>query len=242
MRIFEDDDVHHVDGSIDPKRDIEVINAELIIADLETLEKRIHDTAKKARSGDKESKAKLDVLEILKPEMEQGKLAIQVDLSAEQRLLARDLNLLTMKPFIYAANVSEDKLAMNESDIRSAIGIEELNIPVLSICAKIELDMMEFSDEERAEFVADLGLTHNPVDKLIKTCFTTLGLQYFFTAGEMEVRAWTIKVGATAPQAAGRIHTDFENKFIKAETVNWQALVDNGGWSGAREAGKVRME
>jgi len=193
VRIFEDTDVHHVDGSIDPKRDIEVIDAELIIADLETLDRRIHDVGKKARSGDKEAKEKLEILEKLKPEMEAGTLAIHVDLTDEQRLLVKDLNLLTMKPFIYAANVSEDNLAMSESDIRQAIGITDPAVPVVSVCAKIELDMMEFSDEERAEFVADLGLTHNPVDTLIKKCFTTLGLQYFFTAGEMEVRAWTIK-------------------------------------------------
>lgn len=242
VRIFEDKDVHHVDGNIDPKRDIEVINAELIIADLETLDKRIADVTKKARSGDKEATAKLAVYNKLKTAMETGQLAIQAGLTDDEKKLARDTSLLTMKPFIYAANVSENDLGMSEDDIRTAIGIGDKDIPVVSICAKIELDMMEFSDAERAEFVADLGLTHNPVDTLIKTCFTTLGLQYFFTAGEMEVRAWTIKKWSSAPQAAGRIHTDFQNKFIKAETVNWQDLVDCGGWAKARDAGKVRME
>lgn len=156
VRIFEDDNVHHVDGSLDPKRDIEVINAELIIADLETLEKRITDTTKKARSGDKEAKAKLEVYEKLKGRLEAGDLAIQVDLTQDERMLIKDANLLTIKPFIYAANVSEDNLGMDESQIRDAIGITDTNIPVVAICAKIELDMMEFSDEERAEFVADL--------------------------------------------------------------------------------------
>ena len=174
VRIFEDTNVHHVDGSVDPYRDIEVINAELIIADLETLEKRIGDMTKKARSGDKEAKAKLDVFERLKTELEKGKLAIQVDLNEDESKMAKEIQLLTRKPFIYAANVSEDKLALPESEVRSLIGITDLLIPVISICAKIESDMMEFSDEERAQFVAELGLTHNPVDTLIKTCFTTL--------------------------------------------------------------------
>lgn len=156
--------------------------------------------------------------------------------------MVKDLHLLTRKPFIYGVNLAEDAVETPEVELRASIGVSDPTLPVVGICAKIELDMMEFSEEDRKEFLEDMGITRNPVDELIKTCFTTLGLGYFFTAGVQEVRAWTIKVGSTAPQAAGRIHTDFENKFIKAETVNWQDLVTHGGWSGARENGCVRME
>ncbi len=243
VRVFEDGDVHHVDGSVDPKRDIEIINAELIIADLDTLTKRKDgDVAKKARSGDKDAIKLLAIYERIHEALNQGKLAIQVELSDDEKKLANDLHLLTMKPFIYAANLNESDLKMDEKTLREKIGMTDLKIPVVPICAKIEMEMMEFGPEDRAMFLADLGLTKNPVDELIKTCFSTLGLQYFFTVGEVEARAWTIHKGDRAPQAAGKIHSDFENKFIKAETANWKDLVDNGGWAGAREKGLVRME
>lgn len=243
VRVFEDGDVHHVDGSVDPKRDIEIINAELIIADLETLTKRKDgDVAKKARSGDKDAVKLLGIYEKIAEGLNQGKLAIQVELSDDEKKLANDLHLLTMKPFIYAANLNEWDLKMDEKTLREKIGMTDSKIPVVPICAKIEMEMMEFGPEDRAMFLADLGLTKNPVDELIKTCFSTLGLQYFFTVGEVEARAWTIHKGDRAPQAAGKIHSDFENKFIKAETANWKDIVDNGGWAGAREKGLVRME
>ncbi len=243
VRVFEDGDVHHVDGSVDPKRDIEIINAELIIADLDTLTKRKDgDVAKKARSGDKDAIKLLGIYERIHEALNQGKLAIQVELSDDEKKLANDLHLLTMKPFIYAANLNEWDLKMDEKTLREKIGMTDPKIPVVPICAKIEMEMMEFGPEDRAMFLADLGLTKNPVDELIKTCFSTLGLQYFFTVGEVEARAWTIHKGDRAPQAAGKIHSDFENKFIKAETANWKDLVDNGGWAGAREKGLVRME
>lgn len=243
VRVFEDGDVHHVDGSVDPKRDIEIINAELIIADLETLTKRKDgDVAKKARSGDKDAVKLLAIYEKIHEALNQGKLAIQVELTDDEKKLANDLHLLTMKPFIYAANLNESDLKMDEKTLREKIGMTDSKIPVVPICAKIEMEMMEFSPEDRAMFLADLGLTKNPVDELIKTCFSTLGLQYFFTVGEVEARAWTIHKGDRAPQAAGKIHSDFENKFIKAETANWKDVVDNGGWAGAREKGLVRME
>lgn len=243
VRVFVDGDVHHVDGSVDPKRDIEIINAELIIADLDTLTKRKDgDVAKKARSGDKDAIKLLGIYEKIHEALNQGKLAIQVELSDDEKKLANDLHLLTMKPFIYAANLNESDLKMDEKTLREKIGMTDPKIPVVPICAKIEMEMMEFGPEDRAMFLADLGLTKNPVDELIKTCFSTLGLQYFFTVGEVEARAWTIHKGDKAPQAAGKIHSDFENKFIKAETANWKDLVDNNGWSGAREKGLVRME
>lgn len=243
VRVFEDGDVHHVDGSVDPKRDIEIINAELIIADLDTLTKRKDgDVAKKARSGDKDAIKLLWIYERIHAALNEGKLAIQVELNDDEKKLAIDLHLLTMKPFIYAANVNESDLKMDEKTLREKIGMTDPKIPVVPICAKIEMEMMEFGSEDRAMFLTDLGLTKNPVEELIKTCFSTLWLQYFFTVGEVEARAWTIHKWDRAPQAAGKIHSDFENKFIKAETANWKDLVDNGGWAGAREKGLVRME
>lgn len=243
VRVFEDGDVHHVDGSVDPKRDIEIINAELIIADLDTLIKRKDgDVAKKARSGDKDAIKLLAIYEKLAEALSQGKLAIQVELADDEKPLVKDLHLLTMKPFIYAANLHESDLKMDEKTLREKIGVTDPKIPVVPICAKIEMEMMEFSPEDRAMFLADMGLEKNPVDELIKTCFDTLGLQYYFTVGEVEARAWTIHKWDRAPQAAWKIHSDFENKFIKAETANWKDIVDNGGWAGAREKGLVRME
>ncbi len=242
VRAFDDSQVHHVSGSVDPKRDIEIINTELIIADLETLERRIGDNAKKARSGDKEAVARTPIYEALKHHLESGKLAVTLGLDDESMLLISDLFLLTNKQFIYAVNVAEDKLLMSEEELRTITGIEEKNIPVLPVSAKIEMEMLEFSEEDRKAFLLDYGVSMNPMDIIISTCYSLLGLQYYFTVGEMEVRAWTIRQGWKAPQAAGVIHTDFEKKFIKADTVHWQDLVESGGWASAREKGKVRME
>lgn len=242
VRFFEDSNVHHVSGSIDTRRDTEIINAELILADLETLEKRFGENEKKAKSWDKEAKAKSEIYTKLKPHLESGNLAITLDIDEEERNLLKDLYLLTNKPFIYACNLSESQLGLSENELRNKLGILDVNIPVLPISVKMELDMLDFSPEDRKEYLAWYGITENPTDKLIKTCFTSLGLQYYFTAWEIEVHAWVIKSWWKAPQAAGRIHTDFEKKFIKADTVNWKDLVDCGWWSKAREAGKVRME
>ncbi|MDD2487656.1 MAG: redox-regulated ATPase YchF [Candidatus Gracilibacteria bacterium] len=242
VRIFEDSNVHHVSGNVNPKRDVEIINAELILADLETLEKRMGENIKKSRSGDKEAKAKEEIYEKLKPHLESGKLAITLDLDEEEKNLIKDLFLLTNKPFIYACNVSENQLDMDQSKLRELTGITDASIPIIAISVKMELDMMEFSPQDRKEYLSEMGITSNPTDELIKTCFDSLGLQYYFTAGEIEVRAWTIHKGWKAPQAAGRIHTDFEKKFIKADVVNWKDLVDAGGWAKAREQGKVKME
>jgi hypothetical protein len=242
VRDFSDGNVHHVSGSVDPRRDIEVINAELILADLETLDRRIGDMQKKARGGDKESAARLAVFEKVKPYLEAGNLAVTMDLDEDERELLKDSFLLTNKPFVYAVNVAEDRLSVTEDELRSITGVADKNVPVLAVSAKIEMDMMGFSSEERKEFLEALGVSENPTDKVIKTCYDLLGLQYYFTAGEMEVRAWTIRKGWKAPAAAGVIHTDFEKKFIKADTVDWKDLVECGGWAKARETGKVRME
>lgn len=242
VRDFSDGNVHHVSGSVDPKRDIEVINAELILADLETIDRRIGDMQKKARGGDKESAARLAVYEKVKPYLEAGNLAVTMDLEDDERELLKDSFLLTNKPFIYAVNVAEDRLTVSEAELRSITGVSDASVPVLAVSAKIEMDMMGFSPEERAEFLEALGVSENPTDAVIKTCYDLLGLQYYFTAGEMEVRAWTIHKGWKAPAAAGVIHTDFEKKFIKADAVDWKDLVECGGWGKARETGKVRME
>lgn len=242
VRLFDDGNVHHVSGSVEPKRDIEIINVELILADLETLEKKNSDNEKKARAGDKEAKIKQDIFARLKTHLEGWNLAITLNLDEEERLLIKDLYLLTNKPFIYACNVWENQLELSIEKLRDITWIIDSNIQILPISVKMELDMLDFSDEDRKEYLAWYGITENPTDKLIKTCYDSLGLQYYFTAWEIEVRAWTIKVWWKAPQAAWRIHTDFEKKFIKADVVNWQDLVDCWGWPKARELGKVRME
>lgn len=242
VRAFDDSNVHHVSGSVNPQRDIEIINLELIFADLETLDKRIADNSKKVRAGDKEAKSREDVYGRLKAHLEEGKVASLMEMTDDEKKSIYDLHLLTNKPFIYAVNVTEDKVNTPESELRAITGITDLQIPVLPVSAKIEMDMLEFSEEDKKMFLADMGIDFNPMDIIIKTCYDLLGLQYYFTAGEIEVRAWTIHQGDTAPEAAGVIHTDFQKKFIKAETVNWKDLVEFGGWSGAREKGKVRME
>lgn len=242
VRAFDDSNIHHVNGSIDPKRDIEIINLELIFADIETLTKRIADNEKKVRANDKEAKSRAEIYEKLRAHLESGKIASLLDMTDDEKKMIADLHLLTAKPFIYAVNLAEDKILTPESELREMIGVHDEKIPVLPISAKIEMDMLDFSDEEKAMFLDELGVKNNPMDEIIKTCYDLLGLQYYFTAGEIEVRAWTIKKGWTAPEAAGVIHTDFQKKFIKADTVNWKDLVEFCGWAGARENGKVRME
>lgn len=202
MRGFADTNVHHVNGSIDARRDIEVINAELMIADLETLERRMGENDKKSRAGDKEAKARAEIYPRLKAHLESGALAVTLERTPEESLLLEDLHLLTNKPFIYAVNVSEESVNTPEAELRALVGITDLAVPVLPICAKLELDMMEFSEVDRLEFLASMGISFSPTDRVIKTCYDLLGLQYYFTAGEMEVRAWTIHKGDTAPMAA----------------------------------------
>lgn len=242
VRAFDDTNVHHVSGSVDPKRDIEIINLELIFADLETLDRRIGDNQKKVRSGDKEAKSREDIYIRLKSHLESGKIASLMEMSDEEKLAVEDLHLLTNKPFIYAVNLEEGKVNTPLMELRTITGIIDPKIPVLPVSAKIEMDMIEFSDEEKKMFLSDMGIDFNPMDTIIKTCYDLLDLQYYFTAGEIEVHAWTIKKWWTAPEAAWVIHTDFQKKFIKADAVNWKDLVECGGWSGAREKGKVRME
>lgn len=242
VRVFENDDIVHVHGEISPKDDIEVINSELIIADIESLEKRISNNVKKAKT-DKEIAFQIETWDKILPWLKEGKLAYTYpNLSDEEKLALKQSNLLTYKQFVYACNVNEDMMDASESQLRDIIGVQDENIPVIPVCAKLESDMMEMEDEERVMFLEEMGLKTSGLDDLIKASYDALGLQYYFTAWEKEVRAWTIKKGSTAPQAAWAIHTDFERGFIKADVVKWSDLVENWGWSWARDKGLVSME
>ena len=241
VRIFESGDIIHVHGKVDPKNDIEVINAELIIADIETLTKRIASDAKKARS-DKDIAEKLKTLEKVLEKLEAGELASQIELSEDEREHLHDSHLLTNKQFVYACNVSEDMMDATEAELKEIIWITDSKAQVVPICAKLEEDMLEMSLEEKKEFLDDMWLRSTGLDNLIKASYDALGLQYYFTAWEQEVRAWTVKKWASAPQAAWVIHTDFEKGFIKADVVNATDIIEHWGWSGARDAWKVRLE
>lgn len=246
VRCFEDPNVIHVDGSIDPIRDIETINLELVFSDLEILERRIAKVTKTARM-DKEAAKELDFLQKIKAHLEDGKLAITMELETEdEEAWMGTYNLLTWKPVIYAANVAEDELADDGASNPHVKAVKDYavqqNSEVFVICAGIEEEISELDDDERKMFLEDLGLTESGLEKLVRASYRLLGLMSFLTSGEDETRAWTIKIGTKAPQAAGKIHTDFERGFIKAEVVNYKDLLDCGSYAGAREKGLVRME
>ena len=246
VRCFENSNIVHVDGSINPLRDIETINLELIFSDLEILERRISKVSKVARN-DKSAAKELGLLNKVKAHLEDGKLAKtfeEVDDEEEQAWL-ESYNLLTYKPVIYAANVSEDDLADDAANNEGVQAVREYakgeQSEVFVVCAEIEAEISELDDDEKKMFLEDLGLTESGLEKLVKASYHLLGLMSFLTSGEDETRAWTIKIGTKAPQAAGKIHTDFERGFIKAEVVNYQDLLDCGSYAGAREKGLVRM-
>ena len=246
VRCFEDSNVVHVDGSIDPLRDIETINLELVFSDLEILERRIAKVTKTARM-DKEAAKELTFLEKVKAHLEEGQLAITLETENEDEdAWLATYNLLTAKPVIYAANVAEDDIADDGANNQYVQAVREYaakqNSEVFVICAQIEEEISELDEDERKMFLEDLGLTESGLEKLVRASYHLLGLMSFLTAGEDETRAWTIRIGTKAPQAAGKIHTDFERGFIKAEVVNYQDLLDCGSYAGAREKGLVRME
>lgn len=246
VRCFEDSNVVHVDGDIDPLRDIETINLELIFSDIEILDRRIAKTTKVSRN-DKEAAKELAFQEKVKAHLEEGKLAINMELeSEEEEAWIGDYNLLTYKPVIYAANVAEDDLADDGAANTYVQNVrkyaQEQSSEVFVICAQIEQEIAELDDDEKKMFLEDLGLSESGLEKLIAASYRLLGLLSYLTSGEDETRAWTITVGTKAPQAAGKIHTDFERGFIKAEVVNYQDLLDCGSYAGAREKGLVRME
>lgn len=245
VRCFEDSNVVHVEGSVDPKRDIETIQLELILADMESVEKRLERTSKLLKSGDKKAQIEVALLNRLKETLDAGKAARTLDFSEEEREILKGFPLLSMKPVLYAANVSEEDIAHPDQNpyvqkVREIAAAE--NSEVVVVCAKIEAEIAELEEEEKIVFLEDLGLEESGLDRLIRAAFHLLGLMTFFTAGPMEVRAWEIRQGTKAPQAAGTIHTDFERGFIRAEVVAYKDFVENGGLNGAREKGLVRLE
>ena len=246
VRCFEDSNIIHVDGNVDPIRDIETINLELIFSDLEMLEKRIAKT-KKLAMNDKEAKAQLSLLEEIHEVLLAGKMASSVEIDDEEdQKFVDQLFLLTTKPVIFAANVAEDDLADDGASNEYVQKVREFAAEngngVFVISARIEEEIAELDDEDKAEYLETLGITESGLDKLIKASYDLLGLMSFLTAGEKETRAWTIKKGTKAPQAAGKIHSDFERGFIKAEVINYQELLDCGSLSAAKEKGLVRVE
>lgn len=246
VRCFEDGNIIHVDGSVDPARDIETINLELIFSDLEILERRIAKTTKTSKA-DKSAEKELAMLNRLKDFMEKGRLAkdFETEDEEEEEYLG-EYNLLTSKPVIYAANVNEDDLAdegVNNEYVNRVREISQKeNSEVFVICAQIEQEIAELDDEERKMFLEDLGLKESGLEKLIKASYKILGLMSYLTAGPQEIRAWTIKIGTKAPQAAGKIHSDFERGFIRAEIVNYDYLVECGSFNAAKDKGLVRSE
>ncbi len=242
VRCFNDDNIVHVAGRIDPIDDIIVIGTELALADLATADKVLAREQKKAKAGDKDAKALASVLEQLVPHLNEGKPARSLMLSDEEKLLLKPLSLLTIKPAMYVANVAEDGFTDNPllDKVREHAAAE--GAPVVSVCAAIESDMAELDDESRAEFLVELGLEEPGLNRLARAAFELLGLQTYFTAGVKEVRAWTIHIGDTAPQAAGVIHTDFERGFIRAQTISFDDFICYRGEAGAKEAGKMRAE
>mgnify|MGYP004651863169 FL=1 len=245
VRCFEDPNIIHVDGSIDPLRDIETINLELIFSDIEIVERRI-DRAKKAVKGDKKYLAEIDFLERLKEHLENGKSARGFDFTDDERELIKSTPLLSVKPVIYAANLSEDdfvnNIDSNENYKKVCALASEENSAVLPICAQIEAEISDMSDEDKAMFLRELGLEISGLNRIIKEGYSLLGLISFLTAGKPEVRAWTIKKGTKAPQAAGKIHTDFEKGFIRAEVTSFDDLMACGSMAAAKEKGLVRLE
>ena len=244
VRCFENPNVVHVDGSIDPLRDIETINLELIFADIETIEKRL-DRARKMLKADKKAQAEIDVLEKIKNVLESGKCARTVELAEEEQELIKDTFLLTMKPTLYIANVSEEQLQNVENDeninkVKEYASSE--GAQVIPLCVKIEEELASLESEDKREMLEALGLTESGLDKVIKASYDLLGLMSFLTAGETEVRAWTIKKGTKAPQAAGKIHSDIERGFIRAEIVSYDDLIKEGSMNSAKEKGLVRSE
>lgn len=245
VRCFEDENIIHVDGSINPLRDIETINLELIFSDIEMIERRI-DRAKKAVKGDKKYLAEIDFLERLKNHLENGKSARAFDFTDDERELIKSTPLLSAKPVIYAANLSEDdfinNIETNENYLKVKALAEEEHSAVLPICAQIEAEISDMESDEKAMFLGELGLEVSGLNRIIKEGYSLLGLISYLTAGKQEVRAWTITKGTKAPQAAGKIHTDFEKGFIRAEVISFDDLMECGSMAAAKEKGLVRLE
>ena len=244
VRCFKDENVVHVDGSVDPVRDIETINLELIFADIETVNKRL-DKAKKNLKADKKYQEEINLLEKIKENLEKGISARALDYNEEEQELVKDMFLLTTKPILYIANISEEQIENSETD-EMVLKVKEYaakeKAEVIPLCVKIEEELSGLEEEDKKEMLEALGLEESGLDKVIKKSYDLLGLMSFLTAGEPEVRAWTIKKGTKAPQAAGKIHSDIERGFIKAEVVSYEDLMKEGSMVAAREKGLVRQE
>lgn len=245
VRCFEDESVVHVEGSVDPRRDVETIQIELALSDLATVERRRERSQKALKAGDKSARAEIEVLDKIQPALEQGKPARTAELTKEEREIVRSLFLLTVEPTIYAANVNEAALAERDKNphVRTLREIaREESAESVVICAELEAQLVALPAEERREYLNSLGVASSGVDRLIQKAFRLLGLVSFLTAGEKEVRAWTIHKGTRAPQAAGDIHSDMERGFIRAEVVSYQDLIGAGSYAAAREKGLLRLE
>ena len=242
VRCFEDDNVVHVAGKVSPLDDIVVIQTELALADLSTVEKAIQREQKKARSGDKDAAKLVALLEKILPHLNDGQPVRTLGLDAEQMALIKQLSLITAKPAMYVANVSDTGFTNNPLLDQLTAFANEQNAPIVAICAAIESEIAEMDDADKKDFLADMGMDEPGLDRLIRAGFKLLGLQTYFTAGVKEVRAWTVPIGATAPQAAGVIHTDFERGFIRAQTISFDDYIAYKGEAGAKEAGKMRAE
>ncbi|MEI3356673.1 MAG: redox-regulated ATPase YchF [Clostridia bacterium] len=244
VRCFEDSNVVHVDGSVDPVRDIETINLELIFADIETVNKRL-EKAKKNLKANKKYQEEIDLLEKIKQNLEEGKSARAIDFNEDEQEMVKEMFLLTTKPILYIANISEEQIENAEND-ELVLKVKEYaakeNAEVIPLCVKIEEELSGLEDEDKKEMLEALGLEESGLDKVIKKSYDLLGLMSFLTAGEPEVRAWTIKKGTKAPQAAGKIHSDIERGFIKAEIVSYDDLMKEGSMVAAKEKGLVRQE
>lgn len=241
VRCFEDENITHVDGSIDPIRDIETISLELIFADMDMLERRIDRTKSAMKSGDKKYVAELELLNRIYATLESGKPARSMSFTKDEEEFVNSLFLLTMKKVIYVANVAEG--GENCENVKKVAEYAKAeNSEVIALCVKLEEELSELDDEDRAMFMEELGMTESGLDKLVKKCYSLLGLISFLTAGEKETRAWTITEGTKAPQAAGKIHSDFERGFIRAEIVDYNTLIECGSYNAAKEKGKMRSE
>ena len=242
VRCFEDDDVVHVAGKINPLDDIEVIDTELALADMESIDKGIHRYSKVAKSGDKDAKAKVVLLEKVKVQLDEGKAVRGLELDEDDRAALHEFFLLTIKPTLYIANVAEDGFENNPMLDKVIAHAEAEGSAVVAVCAAMEAEMVELEDDDLKEFLSELGLEEPGLNRVIRASYSLLNLQTYFTAGVKEVRAWTVHVGATAPEAAGVIHTDFQKGFIRAEVMAYEDFVANNGELGCKEAGKLRLE
>ena len=242
VRCFNDDNVVHVGGKIDPLSDIDIINTELILADMETLEKAIQKESKKSKSGDKESIALIDIYKKIEIVFNQGALASNLNLSNEELILIKPLCLITIKPMMFLANVDENGFKNNKELDELISYASKIDVPVVPVSAKIESDISDLKDDEKEIFLSEMSLDEPGLNRVIRSAYNLLGLQTYFTAGVKEVRAWTTKIGASAPEAARAIHTDFEKGFIRAEVISYNDYIEYNGEQKSKESGKMRLE